>query len=102
MEVLLKGEIMQNLNILILDDEKRITEELAEFLQRKKFTVFEANEVQNAFRLSNDCKIDILILDIALNNANGLDVLREVKEQFPEIEILKKAFLVYHHFDNAI
>ena len=49
-----------NLNILILDDEKRITEELAEFLTRKKYQVYQANEAAQAEKILNSCFIDIL------------------------------------------
>mgnify|MGYP003967858349 CR=1 FL=1 len=79
---------MNNLSILVLDDEKRITEELSEFLERKKFNVFEANEVASAFAILKEQNIDILILDIRLNDANGLDVLKEVKLRFPSIEVI--------------
>lgn len=79
---------MQNLNILVLDDEKRITDELSEFLKRKKFNCFEANEVSDAFQILKNSKIDILILDIKLKDASGLDVLKEVKIRFPEMEVI--------------
>ena len=79
---------MQNLKILVLDDEKRITEELSEFLKRKKFIVFESNEVTTAFQILNNNQIDILILDIRLKDASGLDVLKDVKIRFPELEVI--------------
>ncbi len=79
---------MQNLNILVLDDEERITDELTEFLKRKKFNCFEANQVSNAFQILRNNRIDILILDIKLKEANGLDVLKDVKIRFPEIEVI--------------
>jgi DNA-binding NtrC family response regulator len=79
---------VNNLSILVLDDEKRITEELSEFLERKKFNVFEANEVATAFAILKEQNIDILILDIRLNDANGLDVLKDVKLRFPSVEVI--------------
>ncbi len=77
-----------NLKILILDDEKRITEELAEFLTRKRYQVFQANEVEEAKKILNRNFIDILILDIRLREASGLDVLKDVKIRFPELEVI--------------
>jgi len=79
---------LKDLNILVLDDEKRITDELSEFLKRKKFTVFEANEVADAFQILNKNRIDILILDIKLKDTNGLNVLKDVKIRFPELEVI--------------
>lgn len=79
---------MKNLNILVLDDEQRITEELSEFLKRQKFNVFTTNEVEKGFRMLDNHRIDILILDIKLKNKSGLDVLKKVKTRFPQIEVI--------------
>ncbi len=79
---------MENLNILVLDDEQRITDELSEFLKRKKFNVFESNEVSDAFQILSKNRIDIMILDVRLKDASGLDVLKEVKIKFPDLEVI--------------
>jgi DNA-binding NtrC family response regulator len=79
---------MESLKILIVDDEERITDELVEYLVRKKFTVFEANEVDKAFRILLHNQIDIMILDIRLKENNGIDVLKEIKSKFPETEVI--------------
>lgn len=77
-----------DLKILVLDDEKRITDELSEYLERRKFSVFPANEVEDACKLLKSEKIDIMILDISLKDANGLDVLRQVKTFYPDLEVI--------------
>ena len=77
-----------SLHILILDDEKRITDELSEYLLRKKFTVYTTNDVESAYKVMEDDHIDILILDIKLKETNGLDVLKKVKGLYPSIEVI--------------
>lgn len=77
-----------DLKILILDDEKRITEELSEYLERKKFSVFPANKVVDAYNVLKSNEIDIMILDIRLKENNGLDVLKKVKMLYPDLEVI--------------
>ena len=76
------------LNVLVLDDETRITEELKEYLERKKFTVYTANHPQRAFEILQDKTIDIMILDIRLPEMSGLQILEKVKQLFPDIEVI--------------
>ncbi|MEK7718948.1 MAG: response regulator, partial [Bacteroidota bacterium] len=71
------------MKILILDDEKQFTEELKGFFQDSDFEPFEANTVAEGEKILNEHSIDLLILDIRLPGANGLDILKEVKIQYP-------------------
>lgn len=79
---------MKKLKILIVDDEVRLLQELEEFLGNKKFTVFKALKPSTAFEVLKENKIDILILDIKLPEMSGIEVLKIVKEQYPEIEVI--------------
>lgn len=79
---------MDKLNVLILDDEKRLTEELTEFLEDSGFTAFAANNGKQGFIIMKRQPIDLLILDIRLSGENGLDILKEVKTKYPNIEVI--------------
>jgi DNA-binding NtrC family response regulator len=76
------------IKILILDDEKQFTEELFEFFQNSGFEAFETNTEREARKVLSTHEIDLLILDVRLPGVNGLDILREVKEQFPAMEVI--------------
>jgi two-component system alkaline phosphatase synthesis response regulator PhoP len=67
------------LKVLILDDEKPFTEELNEFFQHSGYKSFEANTWDEAQKIPETEKIDLLILDVRLPKVNGLDILKEVK-----------------------
>lgn len=79
---------MKNINVLILDDEKKITERIAEYLKRKPFEVFCAFTPSQAFEILNMNKIDIIIIDVLLPEMDGLEVLGKIKKQYPEIEAI--------------
>ena len=76
------------IKILILDDEKQFTEELFEFFQNSGFVAFEANTYKDAQKILASQKIDLLILDVRLPGINGLDILQDVKVQFPDMEVI--------------
>ena len=76
------------IKILILDDEKQFTEELSGFFLDSDFEPFEANTVENGRKILNKYEIDLLILDVRLPGANGLDILKEVRIQYPYMEVI--------------
>lgn len=79
---------MNKLNVLILDDEKRFTEELAEFLENSGFQSYEANSVSYGMSLLKTQSIDLLILDVRLPGFDGLDLLKDIKATYPDIEVI--------------
>jgi DNA-binding NtrC family response regulator len=83
----LKMENKDKIKILILDDEKQFTEELSSFFE-DDYEVYEANNVGDGRRILHEKDIDLLILDVRLPGISGLDILKEVKEQKPAIEVI--------------
>ncbi|MCL4481278.1 MAG: sigma-54 dependent transcriptional regulator [Bacteroidetes bacterium] len=76
------------IRVLILDDEKHFTEELAEFLELSGHQVYEANTVADGMAILDKNPVDLLILDIRLPGANGLDILEKVKADKPMLEVI--------------
>ena len=74
--------------ILILDDEKQFTEELSGFFVDSDFEPYEANTAAEGKKILNNHEIDLLILDVRLPGVNGLDILKEVKIQYPYMEVI--------------
>ena len=79
---------MKELKILVLDDEKRVREEIEEFLVGNDYTVYKAASPSEAFTVLKNIKIDIGIIDIKLPEMDGITVMRKIKEQDPTIEII--------------
>jgi len=76
------------IRVLILDDEKHFTEELAEFLELSGHVVYESNTVADGMAMLDKNPVDLLILDIRLPGADGLDILKKVKAERPMLEVI--------------
>jgi DNA-binding NtrC family response regulator len=74
--------------VLVIDDEKSFTEEMQEMLQNKGYKAYIANTARQGLNLLKVHVIDLLILDIRLPGANGLDILKDVKEMYPKLEVI--------------
>ncbi len=79
---------MKELKILVLDDEKRVREEIEEFLVRNNYTVYKAASPSEAFTVLKNIKIDIGIIDIKLPEMDGISVMKKIKAEDPSIEII--------------
>ena len=78
----------EKIKILILDDEKQFTEELNGFFVGSDYESFEANTADEGRNVLRNHEIDLLILDVRLPGVNGLDILKEVKVIYPNMEVI--------------
>jgi DNA-binding NtrC family response regulator len=76
------------MKVLVIDDESDFTEEIDEFLQNQGFITFTANNVHKGRSILKNNDIDLLILDVRLKGISGLDVLKEVKAEYPKLEVI--------------
>jgi DNA-binding NtrC family response regulator len=76
------------LNVLILDDEKRFTEELAEYLHHLGYQPYEALSIKEGLSLLREHSIDLLIIDICLPGACGLDIVKDIKTSHASLEFI--------------
>jgi DNA-binding NtrC family response regulator len=81
-------EDSEKLKILILDDEKEFTEELSGFFKDSNILSYESNSVSEGRIILGKNIIDLLILDVRLPGASGLDILKEVKAKYPLMEVI--------------
>lgn len=76
------------MKVLILDDEQRIILELSEFLVRKGFAVRSTQKPSDALRMLAAQDFDVLILDIRMPEMDGIEVLKQVKHTYPNLEVI--------------
>jgi DNA-binding response OmpR family regulator len=67
--------------ILLVEDERAITEPLAEALEREGFTPTVAGTAAEAMEKATGSPPDLVLLDIGLPDGSGLDVCRELRRQ---------------------
>lgn len=71
-------------NVLIVEDDDIIRKALAMGLSGKNYHVDAAGDVASAIAMGTAHEYDILISDLNLPDGNGIDVIKAVKEVFPE------------------
>ncbi|RMH14192.1 MAG: response regulator [Gammaproteobacteria bacterium] len=78
---------MNKLNILIIEDEKKIVQILKDYLEKEGFEVSALYDGNDAVRTLRDNPPDFLILDLMLPGMDGLSICREVRK-FSQVPIL--------------
>jgi DNA-binding NtrC family response regulator len=86
--------------ILVVDDEplKRITLQIE--LSELGFEVFEAADALAARRIFDSKPIDIVVSDVRLPGANGLDLLAHIKQARPDVGVI--LMTAYASVDTAV
>jgi two-component system, OmpR family, response regulator RegX3 len=69
----------QRPTILLVEDERAITEPLAEALEREGFNAALAGTAADAMQTARSREPDLVLLDIGLPDGSGLDVCRELR-----------------------
>ena len=73
--------------IIVLDDEQNICVFLAMSLE-DTYCVHTANTPAQALKILEKQKISLILVDLMLGKHSGLDVLRTVKERYPEVVVI--------------
>jgi two-component system response regulator PilR (NtrC family) len=74
--------------ILVVDDEKSLREVLSIMLKRAGYTVTEASDGDEAIGHVNKEIYDLVITDLRMPKADGMDVLKAVKSASPDTVVL--------------
>lgn len=75
-------------NILIIDDEENIRATMEAILEDEGYNVICAEDGLEGLKLLEKYNIDLVFLDLWLPHRGGLDILPEIKERFPQIEVI--------------
>jgi len=76
------------LNLMIIDDERAVREVCREVAQSLGFNTCVADSAEHAYRMLDSQGTDVVLLDLRLPGAGGLEALRQIKERRPEAAVI--------------
>jgi two-component system response regulator HydG len=76
------------LNLLVVDDERAIREACREVAQSLGFNTFAADSAEHSYRLLDAHGIDVVLLDLRLPGAGGLEALHQIRERRPDAVVI--------------
>jgi DNA-binding response OmpR family regulator len=74
--------------ILVIEDEVRIQAFLARGLEAEGYTVIAAGDGREGLDLATQTRWDLVVLDLLLPGLNGLQVLRELQREKPDLPVV--------------
>jgi two-component system OmpR family response regulator len=78
----------QPVRVLVVDDEPTLAELVTMALRYEGWEVRSAGDGRSAIKAAKEFRPDVVVLDIMLPDLNGLDVLRRMREQEPNLPVL--------------
>jgi DNA-binding NtrC family response regulator len=79
---------MNKPNILIVDDEKDYIETLTKRLKKRGLEITGIENGEDALEWLSKKPVDVVLLDVRMRGMDGIQVLREIKNEFPLIEVI--------------
>src|SRR6202045_3192243 len=76
------------LNLVIVDDERAVRDVCREVAQSLGFNTTVAESAEHTYRLIDSQPIDVVLLDLKLPGAGGLEALHKIKQRRPDAEIV--------------
>ena len=85
-----------NHHILVVDDDPSLCDFIAYFLNRHGFQVTTVLDGSAAVRVLDEKSVHLVILDVILQDCNGLDLLFKIKQTHPRLPVLMLTGMGYH------
>jgi DNA-binding NarL/FixJ family response regulator len=81
---------MERIKVVVIDDHKMVVEGLRKLIDESQSAVVcdVAYTGSDALAVIGRCSPDVVLLDINLPDASGLDLCREIKSLFPDLKIV--------------
>lgn len=79
---------LKQISLLYVEDDEAIRKQVSHFLQRKTGQLWVANDGQQGLNLFMVNRPDIVLTDIMMPVMNGLEMVRAIKEKYPETPVI--------------
>jgi DNA-binding NtrC family response regulator len=94
------GEVSAAGSVLIIDDESAIRESLETLLEFEGYSVDSAETGEQGLARLGERPFDLVLLDFALPDRNGLAILAEIRDRDPQMAVIM--ITAYGTVDNAV
>jgi len=84
----LKNKLDKKEHILVVDDAPQTLEVIQRNLTLQNYVVYTAPGVEEAIRILESTLIDLVITDLKMPKVSGLDLIRHVRENFKNTEVM--------------
>ena len=74
--------------ILVIDDDNVTRLMLWRILEKEGYEVFEASNGEKGIQINRTQPADLIITDIIMPEKEGIETIRELKEEFPDVKII--------------
>lgn len=92
-----------DMKILITDDEQEIRSTVKEIIMPFEATILEASNGEEALEIMKKDTISVAILDIMMPRMNGIELLRNIQQKYPEtVCIMLTAYGAKEHIQQAL
>jgi DNA-binding NarL/FixJ family response regulator len=80
----------QKVRLMLVDDHPLVRERLAEIINREPDLVVcgEAEDRHEALAAVPACQPDLMIVDLALKNSDGLELIKDIRVRWPKVQML--------------
>jgi len=91
---------MTKARILVIDDEDIVRTSCSRTLVPEGYEVALAKNGVEGIRMLGESKFDVVLTDLKMPDMDGIEVLRKIKEQWPETEVI--IITGYQTVDTAV
>jgi DNA-binding response OmpR family regulator len=79
---------MKKLKVLLVDDEQEFVQTLADRLVLRDLQTSTAHNGQEALSAVKENEPDVIVLDLKMPGLHGIDVLKRLKDAYPNVEVI--------------
>ncbi len=74
--------------VLVVDDDKVVLRAVTEILRREGYPVVPVDDAVEGMAAAKDSEIGVVMLDVKMPNLSGMDLLKAIKRDRPDVEII--------------
>jgi two-component system, NtrC family, nitrogen regulation response regulator GlnG len=74
--------------LLVVEDDMKLAEGIVQYFQTKEFSVHHLSQAERTDQIVLDLKPDLVLLDLRFSEIQGLDVLKDLKTNHPELPVV--------------